>query len=195
MRNGIDGKLAAAISISLLIDLFARHAPDVDDVRVSHGDHQGQNGPGYIEQPFYVGIDHRVPVVEVGLVEEIPAEGQPGIIDEDIHPPPGLRQSGDGGKDGVAILYVEYQRQYLYAGTVLQFLLQGYKPVFPSSGKNKMVAACGEFPGAGLAETRGGASDKDGPVHDPAKFKKDSNTVLPRSGSSSMPICPEWDKV
>ena len=173
--DGVDGKFTAAIHVAFFIDFLAGYAAEVNDMAVAGRDEQGKHGPAYIEESLYVGIDHGFPVFEVGFVEIVSAEGEAGIVDEDVYFSPFGWQAGDGCEDGCAILYVEIEGEDAGArggvggrggfcgrrgwdgrrgggGEVFEFVFQCLEPVFTAAGQNEMGAGGGKFPGAGFTE-------------------------------------------
>ena len=107
--DGVDCKFTSAIHVAFLIDFLAGYATEVNDMAVAGRDEEGKDGSADVQQSFYIGIDHGFPVFEAGFVEVVSAEGEAGIVDEDVDFSPFGRQAGDGCEDGCAVLYVEVE--------------------------------------------------------------------------------------
>ena len=84
----------------------------------------------HIEQSFYVGVDHSVPIAEIGFLKKVAAQGQAGIVDEhlDLTPFGGqlLDQLGDRG----LIAHIGRKDQAFGLMIFLQGIGQGLQPIF-----------------------------------------------------------------
>ena len=68
----VDERLRAAVHVPARVRVGARHRAEVDHVAAPAGDHAGQDRPGAVDQALAVGVDHLVPVVQVGVLGRAP---------------------------------------------------------------------------------------------------------------------------
>ena len=81
----------------------------------SFGIEQRQCGFCDVHQSFQIGIDHRFPIIQAGILEKITAQGQSCVVDQDIKGAPGFRNGGNLLENGCPIHYIEGQGEDVYA--------------------------------------------------------------------------------
>ena len=86
-----DEGLASAVDVAAGIGVAGGGAADVDDVAVVALDHAGQERVGHAHQAGDVGADHGLPILEHGGLGGGDAEGEAGVVDEDVDLAPGAR--------------------------------------------------------------------------------------------------------
>ena len=77
-------------------------------------DHPRHDGAGHIEQPFDVGVDHLLPVLDVALVELFQAAAEAGVVDQHVDFGPLRRQRADSLLDGLAVAHIEADRVHSF---------------------------------------------------------------------------------
>src|SRR6201999_1876820 len=92
----VDEGLGRAVDVAPGVRVGAGDRAQVDHVAAAAGDHAGQDGPGAVGQALAVGVDHLVPLVQVGLWSGSQAEGQAGVVDQDVDLGELGRQAGYG---------------------------------------------------------------------------------------------------
>lgn len=111
LANGFDGGLAGAVDASAQVDFLGGRGADVDDLTFFPFHHEGDDGFRHVEQAFDVGIDHGGPVGEFGILEEVLAEGEAGIINKDIDGLPFSGKGVDGSEYGLLVLHIEGEQE------------------------------------------------------------------------------------
>ena len=128
------------------------------------GNHTRHDDARHPQEALDVGVYHRFPVVEATFVFGLQAQGQAGIVDEDVHLVPLRGQAGYGFLGGLAVADVEAEgkRFRTLGGQLGLNLLQ---PASVPPGQYKAVARLGKLPGAGQPDTAGGAGDENNYLH------------------------------
>ena len=83
--DGIYRVFRGTVDYTTGVRFMAGDRSDIDNVTAISLFHSGNNQPGHGKQPFYVGIDHAIPVIKLCLVNRIFTNRQTGIIDKYIH--------------------------------------------------------------------------------------------------------------
>ena len=117
-----------------------------------------------MEESLDIGINHRVPILEIAFIFFIKSEGQSGIIDQHINLVPGIGERLYGISGSFAVAHIERQGQHLYArlGQCFPHLVQ---LVGVSSVNDEVIARCGKLLGASLPDAACGAGNKSNFFH------------------------------
>jgi hypothetical protein len=91
-RNGLHSMFGCTIHISFLVNLFSGRGSDVDNMAGIASDHERQYSFRNIQQAFQVCIDHGFPVVERSFIKIIPAQGEAGIVQQEVNIFPLIRK-------------------------------------------------------------------------------------------------------
>jgi hypothetical protein len=94
--------------------------------------HAGQDRAGDVDQALAVGVDHLVPVVEVGVLGRAETEREAGVVDEQVDRGEIAGERGNGGGHGVTVADVERHRQQRGA----EFGGQVLEAVHPAGGRD-----------------------------------------------------------
>ena len=152
-----DKGLGRAIDVAAGIGPVAGDRTDVDHVPTVTRHHSGQHGVRDGHEPFHVGVDHGVPVIEARALRRVHAQGQARVVDQYIGIRELRRQPRDGGQHGVAVAHVEREG----VGVVTQLGQECVEPVLPAAGQHDAMPFGGKSPGDGQAEPGGGPGDED----------------------------------
>jgi hypothetical protein len=118
--------------------------------------HSGQDRARAVNDALDVGVDHRLPIVEIGLGRGLEAEREPGIVDEDVGVGEGAGQGRDRGLDRRALAHVEMQRMKIRA----EFLRQHREAIVAPPGADDLHPGLDVAPRQGGAESGRGAGDE-----------------------------------
>ena len=121
-------------------------------------DHSRQDRVGHRHQTFDVGVDHLLPVVEIGALGRLEAAREPGVVDQQIDRGQLRREPGDRALDRGAVPHVERQRQ---RDRVAELGRERREPLGAAADGDDAVATRREAASNRDAESRGGASDED----------------------------------
>src|SRR5688572_15333959 len=105
----INSGLGGAVNVSFFINILGSDGAEVDDMPTFTFNHERYHGLGNIEQTFDIGVDHRVPVVDVGGIKMVAAQRQPGVVHQDIDGLPFFRQVADGRLYSAPVLHIKRQ--------------------------------------------------------------------------------------
>ena len=109
-----------------------------------------------------VGVDHPLPLGEVGLLGGAGAQGEAGVVDQQVDAGEGGREGRQGGVAGGLVGDVE-------RGGVDVVGAEGFdqrvEPVGPAAGGDHPPAGLDERVGGGLADAGGGSGDQGGLGH------------------------------
>src|SRR6202042_552372 len=128
----------------------------VDHVAPAAGDHARQHRAGAVDQALAVGVDHLVPVVQVGVLGRVQAEREAGVVHQQVYRPEPLRQRGDVRRDAVTVPDVKLHREDLPAELVLEIL----QPIRAAGGGDDARTVGGEPAGYCGAEAAARAGDE-----------------------------------
>ena len=118
--------------------------------------HAFEDGVGDGDEAFDVGRNHLFPVGEVAGGEGRGAEGEPGVVHQQVDGLPFGRKIGEGGKGRGFVANVKGERQ---AG-VAEFGVQGLQALSAAAGSDDFMAARDEQAGDGSAESGGRAGNE-----------------------------------
>src|ERR1700683_1517308 len=141
--------LGRAVDVAARIRVGAGDRAEVDDAPAAAGDHLRQERAGQVDQPGAVGLDHLVPLVDIGVLGGRQAEGQAGVVDQDVDRRELLRQRGRKPFDAGPVPDVEGHGQQQVGAELAG---QGRKPLGAPRGGDDPVAAGGDPAGRGGAE-------------------------------------------
>ena len=157
--EGFDRGLRSAVDVATGVGGIAGHGADVDDVAVATLYHGGHDEACHGEQTLDVGLDHGVPVVVAAFVLGFEAEGEAGVVDEDIDGEKLLTDGGNGLAGGLAVADVEAEG--LHVGACLpQLFSDVVELLLAPAGYHEVIAATGEALGAAASDAAGGTGDQ-----------------------------------
>ncbi|MNG02973.1 hypothetical protein D3C84_860270 [compost metagenome] len=160
----MDERLARAIHVAARIRVVAGDRAQVDDPGpTTMGDQARQQQASAVEQPFHIGVDHGVPVIEVALGRRVNAQGQAGVVDQPAQFGEGWRQVGDGLFHGLAITHIHDQAMDF--GLLRQLGTEGIEAFFTTAGQHQFPAGLGKTTGTGFTKTGRRAGNKQGVRH------------------------------
>ena len=123
--EGLHGCLRSTVDIASGIGGITRHTSYINNVSAVAFNHTGHDEACHGQQTFDIGVDHRLPVVEVALIFRFKSQGKAGIIDEHVNLLPLLRQTLDGLAGCIAISDVEGEDEH-FGALGLQLLADGF---------------------------------------------------------------------
>jgi hypothetical protein len=152
----VHERLAGAVDVAAGVRIAAGDRADVDDVAAAALDHPGEHGARQVDQALAVGVDHLVPVVEVGALRRLEALGEAGVVDQDVDRGKRGRQRPHRALDGLAVAHVELEGEHAIAelGDELR------QPVGAARACDDPGTAGGKLPHGRRAEPGAGAGDK-----------------------------------
>ena len=157
-----DKGLGATVNVAAGIGIIAGHGTKIDDVALITLHHAGQDGPGYIQEAFNVGVNHGLPVVHVRFLGLGKAKGESGIVDQDVDGAELFREFGN------ALFYpgsITHIKNHAVDGNVGVGRLEFFQPFAPSAGNDELPAFFGKSITAGKAETGRCAGNQDSFLH------------------------------
>src|SRR5665213_3703641 len=125
MNEGLGG----SVDISARIGPLTGSRSEINDVAAIALHHSGKQKPGAVDQSFDVAVNHRVPIVESGLLGRLEADGSSGIIHEDIHFGECGGQIRDGMLDFATPAHIEDQWEKVFS----QFPFEILQPVLAAA--------------------------------------------------------------
>ena len=140
VRNRLYGCLCGAIHIAASISSIASYATHIDDVSLIALHHSRNDEAGHGEESLYVGVDHRVPVLQVALIFLVQSKRQTSIIDEHVNLLPFSRNRIDSLLCSFSVANVKDKREHLRA-FCLQLRLYSSQLVRTAGCKNKTVTS------------------------------------------------------
>src|SRR5690606_2787585 len=81
----VDCKLAGAVYIAIGVNFFTGNRANVYDVTAIAFGHSWNDLVGYIQQPFYIYIHHRVPILKAAAMNGCQTVSISGIVDQYIN--------------------------------------------------------------------------------------------------------------
>ena len=118
----------------------------------------GSSSADGIDEARDIGVDHGLPIVDVGLGGGLQAEREAGIGEDDVDGVEGGGEGGDGGIDGGAVADVELDDVAVVGA---QFVLQVDQAILAAAGRDHLAAGGDIAARRGGAEAGGGAGDED----------------------------------
>ena len=160
VAEGLDGGFGGAVGAAARIGDVAGYGADVDDVAAAAFDHAGDDESRHHEEGLDVGVDHGEGVVEVALMLLVGAEGETGVVDEDIDVAEVGGKVADGGFGRGAIPNVEGEQVDGGGVALLELLFEGLE-LFDAAGvEDEAMAGLRELARTGLAYAGGCAGDE-----------------------------------
>ena len=151
-------RLRAAIDVAVGVGSVASHRTDVDDLATVALHHARHQRAAHVEQALDVGVDHRVPVVEVATLQRVEAQGQSGVVDQHVDlGPVGLQAAADV-KHLLLVSHVEAERLRTHAQR-LDALGQRLEQVVSAARDDHVVALFGKAQRASLTDAARRAGD------------------------------------
>lgn len=163
--EGVDGGFGGAVDVAARISSLAGNRAEIDDVGGGAFFEMGQQGAGDVEEPFDVGVDHRIPLVDIPPVDRLKTQCQTGVVDEDIDG--GLvQQSLDLRRNFVGIAHVKSKGIDSSVGLGAYPLFQFGQFFCATSGQYEVQTHFGQIEGKLLTDAGGGSGDEGGFVLD-----------------------------
>ena len=156
----VHERLGRAVDVATRVGVRAGDGAEVDHVPAAARDHLRQERAGHVDQAGAVGLDHLLPLADVGPGGGLQPEGQARVVDQDVDLGELGRQRGGDPLHTGPVPDVEGQREQ-DAGSEL--VGQGAEPLGPAGRGDHPVAAGGEPPGGRGAEARACAGDENSP--------------------------------
>jgi len=139
-RVGEHERLAGAVRRLAGQRLERRRRRDIQHRAAAARHHARQQGAGHRDQAGAVGGDHGFPVFQLGFVSAFDAEGQAGVINQDIDFLPVRGEGGQSGMDGAFVGDVQFYRQQVRA----EFASQGFQALGAAAGGDNLMAVLDE---------------------------------------------------
>jgi hypothetical protein len=139
---------------------MARDRTDIDDVASAALDHSGEDGPADVEKSLDVRVDHLLPIAQEAPGELLQAPAESGVVDQNVDPPPFVRERGDGLFHGRLIPDVQRKVADRDAELLLQFGGQLLQSLGPPRADEDLRLLIRERPGAGAPDPRTRSRDE-----------------------------------
>lgn len=153
--DGFDSGFRGAVYVAPGVGGVAGYAADVDDMPSAALYHCGYDFARHRQQAFDVGVDHRIPIVIVAFLLGIKAEGEAGVVDEDVDGFPFVGEGFEGSAAGVAVSDVEDE----HVGIAAEFPALAMKLLYVAACEDEAIAGFKKVAGAGFSDSGGGAGD------------------------------------
>ena len=160
VAEGLDSGFGGAIGAAARVGGVTGYGADVDDVAATTFDHAWDDETRHHEKGLDVGVNHGKGVVEVALVLLVGAEGEAGVVDEDVDVAELSRKRADGFFGTRTIADIEGEQEDVGGEVSLELLLEGLE-LFDTAGvEDETMAGLGELARTGLAYAGGCAGDE-----------------------------------